>query len=163
MGVDGPLGTAPGALATDRAGRVVRAVKLAIAAALRADTAVAALVPGGQIFATERATIPQLPSIELIAISSEQVGGGPIVRHSMAIECTCSNPSADGADVLLDGIVAAVRRRLSASETSERPIALPSRESVLVVLGGSRWSLSASAPAGVIRGASIDVSAEVAE
>ena len=159
----GPMGAAASALATGGAGRVVRAVKLALAAALRADTAVAALVPGAQIFAVERATLPTLPSIELIGVSSARVGNGPMIRHELAVEATVSHRSEDGADELLDGIVAAARRRLCDAETSERPIALESREGVLVTLRGSRWSVSAAGSAGVIRGASIEVSAEVAE
>ena len=39
----------------------MRATKIAIQTALRADGAVAALVPDGQIFSVERSTIPALP------------------------------------------------------------------------------------------------------
>ena len=45
------------------------ATKTAIAEALRTDEAVSALVPDAQIFATERAVLPSLPSVEVIALS----------------------------------------------------------------------------------------------
>ena len=141
----------------------MRAVKLAIAAALRADAPVAELVPAGQIFAVERATLPALPAIEVIGVSSERVDTGPMIRHELSIEVTVSHRTEDGADALLDGIVTALRRRLLDAETSERPIALDTRESVLVELKGSRWSVSASGTAGVIRGASVAVDVGVAE
>ena len=106
----------------------MRATKTAIAEALRSDDAVLALVPREQIYAVERATIPVLPSVEIIAISSERVGGGPMERHELSVECTVSHPTEDGADAALDGIVRAVRQRLGASENSERPILLASGE-----------------------------------
>ena len=162
VGVDGPLG-APGATVRGHRAPPMRSVKLAIAAAFRDDGAVAALVPGSQIFATERASVPKLPSVEAIGVSSERVGGGPIVRHELSIEVTISSATEDGADEALDRIVKAVRLRLGDAETSERPIALPSGESVVVVVGATRWSLSASATAGVIRGASVALDAAVAE
>ena len=89
----------------------MRGAKLAIAEALRSDDGVAQRVPGTQVFSVERATIPQLPSIEIIAISSERVGGGPLDKHELSVECTVSHPTEDGADELLDGIVRAVRQR----------------------------------------------------
>ena len=163
VGRYGPLG-APGAtLATGGAGRVVRAVKLALAQAFRDDAVVAALVPGAQIFAVERATLPALPAVEVIGISSERVGNGPMIRHELSIEATVTHPTEDGSDEQLDAIVRAVRRRLGDAATSERPIALESREGVLVALGGTRWSVSASGSTGVIRGASVALAAEVAE
>ena len=142
---------------------MIRAVKLAIAAALAADAAVAELVPGAQIFATERATLPALPAVEIIGLSSERVDTGPLVRHELSIEVTVSHVTEDGADVLLDGIVSAVRRRLLDAERSELPITLETREVILVALGGSRWSVSATEQAGIIRGASVSVSVEVGE
>ena len=49
-------------------------VKTAIAAALRTDDGgVCKLVPREQIYAVERATIPVLPSIEMVGVSSERV------------------------------------------------------------------------------------------
>ena len=60
----------------------MRPVKVAIAAALAADDAVSALVPAAQIYATERATLPTLPAVEVIAVSSERVGDGPMVRST---------------------------------------------------------------------------------
>ena len=100
----------------------MRDAKLAIATALRSDTAVTERVPAWQIFAVERATLPTLPSIEVIGVSSERVDTGPLVRHSMAVEVTVSHPTEDGADELLDGIVTAVRRRLLDAERSDAPI-----------------------------------------
>ena len=141
----------------------MRAVKVALADALRADPAVAALVPVGQIYSVERATIPTLPSIEVIAVTSSRVGDGPMVRHELSIEVTVSHQGEDGADALLDAIVAVVRGRLAASEDSTRPIPLASGEGALCVLGGTRWSISAADKATVIRGASVSVTAEVAE
>ena len=141
----------------------MRATKQAIAAALRDDAAVAALVPGGQVFAVERATVPTLPAVEVIGVSSERVDGGPMIRHTLAIEATVSAATEDGSDAALDGIVRALRRRLSDAERSELPIRLESGEGVLIELGGTRWSVSASGSTGVIRGASVALAAEVGE
>ena len=141
----------------------MRAVRQALAAALAADDAVSALVPAAQVFAVERATIPTLPSIELIGVTSERVDTGPMVRHELSVECTVSHSSEDGADALLSDIVRAVRRRLGAAEHSTRPIALASGEGCLCVLAGTRWSVSAANTSGVIRGASVSVHVEVAE
>ena len=141
----------------------MRASKLALAAALRSDAAVSALVPDAQIFATERSTLPTLPSVEIVAVTSERVGDGPMIRHALNVECTVSHATEDGADGLLDSIVRAVRARLSASEDSTRPIALESGEGCLCVLGGARWSISAPSTSGVIRGASVSLSVEVGE
>ena len=141
----------------------MRAVKQALADALRADPAVAALVPATSVYATERAVIPSLPAVELIGLTSERIDTGPMVRHELAIECTVSHATADGADSLLDAIVAVVRGRLAASEDSTRPIPLASGEAALCVLGGTRWSISAADKATVIRGASIAVSCKVSE
>ena len=102
-------------------GTAVRATKLAIAAALAADTAVSNLVPAAQVFAVERAVIPTLPAVEIIGVSSERIGDGPMIKHEVSVEITVSHPSEDGADELLDSIVAAIRARLSASENSTRP------------------------------------------
>ena len=141
----------------------MRAVKLAIAAALRADADVAALVPATSVYAVERATVPTLPSIELIGLSSERVDTGPMVRHELSIECTVSHATEDGADELLDGIVRAARARLSDAEGSTRPIALAGGEGAVVVLHGTRWSVSASAASNVVRGAAISMSVQVSE
>ena len=139
----------------------MRATKQAIAEALRTDAAVAELVPAGQVFAVERAVIPALPSVEVIGISSERVDTGPMVRHELSCEITVSHTSEDGADALLDAIVRAVRQRLADAEHSIRPIP-PSRPggNVLVELGSTRWSVSASDASSVIRGASVSVQAE---
>ena len=135
----------------------MRATKLAIAAALAADTAVSNLVPAAQVFAVERATVPTLPAIEVIAISSSRVDGGPLIKHELSVEVTVSHPSEDGADELLDSIVAAIRARLSAAENSIEPISLAGGGNVLVDLGATRWSISAADKASVVRGASIAV------
>ena len=79
----------------------MRASKQAIAAALAADAAVAALVPAAQVFSVERATIPSLPAVEVIGLSSERVGDGPMLRHELSIECTVSHQTEDGADLAL--------------------------------------------------------------
>ena len=118
------------------------------------------LVPDEQVFAVEKASIPVLPSIEVIDISSERVDTGPLVRHELSIECTVSAASEDGADELLDGIVRAVRQRIGAAEHQIAPIALAGGEGLLVVVGGVRWTVSANDQASVIRGASVSVQAE---
>ena len=86
-----------------------------------------------------------------------------MVRHSLSIECTVSNPTEDDADALLDAIVQAVRLRLADAENSERPISLADGGNVLVELGGTRWSVSTAAASGVIRGASVALSVEASE
>ena len=144
-------------------GNAVRATKLAIADSLRADRGVGELVPGSQVFAVERATIPSLPAVEIIAISSERADTGPMIRHTMSVECTVSAITEDAADEALDGIVKAVRARLADAAYSTVPIALASGEGVLVELEGTRWTVSASDKSSVIRGASIAVSVEVSE
>ena len=141
----------------------MRASKLAIAAALAADPAVAALVPESQIFAVERATLPTLPAVELVGVTSERQDTGPLVRHELSIEITVSHASEDGADTLLDSIVAAVRSRLSDAEVESRPITLPDGSVVVIGLAGTRWSVSASDPSGVIRGAAVSLTVEVDE
>ena len=100
----------------------MRPTKLAIADALRTDPAVGELVPAAQVFSVERATVPTLPAVEIIAISSERVDTGPLVKHELSIEYTVSDPTEVGADALLDSIVRAVRLRLADAEHSERPI-----------------------------------------
>ena len=141
----------------------MRPVKIAIRDALSADTAVSNLVPAAQVFSVEKATIPALPAIEVIGVSSERIDTGPLTRHALSVEVTVSHSDETGADKLLDSIVAAVRGRLLAAEHGERPIALPSGENVLVVLEATRWSISASDGAGVVRGASVSVTAEASE
>ena len=93
----------------------MRSTKLAIAAALQADKAVARLVPPTQIYAVERSTIPVLPAVEIIGVTSEKIGDGPLVGHRLSIEITVTHANETGADVLLDGAVRAVRRRLGAA------------------------------------------------
>ena len=141
----------------------MRATKTAIAEALRTDAAVSELVPRAQIFAVERATVPTLPSIELIGVTSERVGDGPMVRHELSCEITAAHSTEDGCDVLLDAIVRAVRQRLDAAERRVPQIALAGGEGCLCVLAGTRWSISASAASGVVRGAAISLSVEVSE
>ena len=139
----------------------MRPVKVAIAEALRTDAAVSELVPDAQIFAVERATIPSLPALEAIGVTSERVDTGPMVRHELSVECTVSHPHEDGADTLLDAIVRAVRARLSDAEHSTRPIALASGEGVLVVVHGTRWSVSAKGTSGTVRGAAVALTVTV--
>ena len=141
----------------------MRATKVAIAAALAADDAISELVPAAQVFATERSTLPTLPAVEVIAVSSERVDTGPMLLHSLSVECTVSHPTEDGADALLDDIVRAVRARLSASEDSTRRIALATGEGCLCVLAGTRWSVSAANASGIVRGAAVALSVEVSE
>ena len=141
----------------------MRPVKVAIAAALRSDNNVSKLVPREQIYAVERATVPTLPAVELVGVSSERVGEGPLARHEVSVEVTVSHQAEDGADELLDAIVRAVRARLSDAEHSERPISLADGGNVLIVLEGTRWSVSAAVKASTIRGASVRVTAEVGE
>ena len=141
----------------------MRPVKLALAAALRSDNTVTTLVPPAQIFPVERATLPTLPAVEVIAVSSERVGDGPLVRHELSVECTVSHPYEDAADELLDAVVRAVRQRLDAAERQLPEIALASGEGCLCVLGGTRWSVSAANTSGIVRGASVAVTGLVDE
>ena len=141
----------------------MRAVKVAIAAELRADNNVSKLVPREQIYAVERATVPTLPAVELVGVSSERVGDGPLLRHALSVEVTVSHQTEDGADLALDAIVTAVRGRLSDAEHSARPIRRADGGNVLIVLGGTRWSISAANTSGIVRGASITVTAEGGE
>ena len=141
----------------------MRATKVAIAAALAADDAVSELVPAAQVYAVERATLPTLPSIEVIAVSTERVDDGPLVRHELSVEITAAHSTEDGCDELLSDIVQAVRQRLDAAERQEPEIALASGEGCLVVLAGTRWSISAANTSGIVRGASISLSGLVSE
>ena len=45
----------------------------------------------------------------MIAVSSERVDDGPLVRHELSVEITVSHTTEDGADALLDELVRAVR------------------------------------------------------
>ena len=141
----------------------MRATKTAIAEALRSDDNVTKLVPREQIYAVERATLPTLPAVEVIALSSERVDTGPMLRHELSCEITVASATEDKADELLDDAVRAVRQRIGAAERQLRPIALASGEGCLCVLGGTRWSISAANASSVIRGAAIAVSVEVSE
>ena len=140
----------------------MRDAKIAIIKALAADPAVHALAPA--CYTVERAAVPQLPSIEAIAVSSERVGNGPMVRHLMDLECTVSHATEDGADELLDGLIQAVRRRVSDAESATRPIIpLADGQTAVCELLATRWSISASGGTGVVRGARVSLSCEVAE
>ena len=141
----------------------MRAIKVAIAAALAADTAVAELVPAAQVFAVERATVPTLPSIEVIGVSSELVDTGPLVRHQLSIEVTVRSAAEDTADESLDAVVRAVRQRLSAAAREIPRISLSGGAGVLVELGGTRWSVSASDVTTIIRGAAISLTVSASE
>lgn len=102
--------------------RAVRAVKVAIADALRADPTISALVDPSSIYAVERSVLPTLPSIETIGVSSERQDTGPMVRHELSIEITVSHTTEDGADTLLDSIVGATRSRLAVAVYESNPI-----------------------------------------
>ena len=140
----------------------MRASKEAIASALAADAAVAALLPGSQVFAVERATLPTLPSIEVIGLSSEG-DTWPMTRHELNVEITVNHSTEDAADLALDAIVRAVRARLFDAEQGERPIDLPTRAGLTVELKGTRWSTSAAGASGVVRGASVSLSCLVSQ
>ena len=140
----------------------MRPVKLAIAAALAADAAVAELVPATSVYAVERATVPTLPSIEVIGVSSELVDTGPLVRHQLSIEVTVRRAAEDAADEASSAIVRAVRRRLADAENDERVIS-EDRRTVVVGLQGTRWSMTAASTSGVIRGAAISLTVEASE
>ena len=121
----------------------MRTVKLAVAQALADDPAVSALVPAEQVFATERATIPSLPAIEIVGVTSERTDR-PLIRHVLSCEITVSDPTEDGADSALDAIVQAVRGRLSSAEAESDPVVLEDGSTALVELQGVRWSTSAT-------------------
>ena len=116
-----------------------------------------------RFYAVERATVPTLPAVEVIAVSSERVDTGPMVQHELSVEVTVSHTTEDGADELLDALVRAVRQRIDASERENAPIALATGEGALCVLGATRWSVSASGTSSVIRGASVALSVVVGE
>ena len=140
----------------------MRSSKQAIASALADDAAVSELVPASQVYAVERATLPTLPAVEVIGVSSEG-DTWPMVRHELSVECTVSHQTEDGADELLDAIVRAVRARLFDAEQGETPIDLPTRAGLTVELKGTRWSTSASGASGVVRGASVALSVLVSQ
>ena len=135
----------------------MRVVKQAIAKALATDDAVAALVPSASVYATERATIPQLPSIEIVAVDSTLQETGPLTRHLVSIEITVRAPSEDDADEQLNAIVRAIRQRLADAALQGRPIVRDDGEVVPVGLLATRWSTSASDASSVIRGAAVAV------
>ena len=137
----------------------MRQCKVAVAVALAEDEATALLVPGEQIFAVERATVPLLPSIEIIGVESSPQEDGPLVRHVLSVEIAVSHADEDGADAALDGIVRAVRERLAAAAQQDRPIVREDGEVVPVGLLATRWSVSASGAVGIVRGAAIAVEA----
>ena len=135
----------------------MRAVKTAIAQALATDEDVSALVPAKQVFSTERATIPKLPSVEVVAIASSPQDTGPLLRHALSIEITVTNPTEDGADAELDSLVRACRERLSDAAQLVRPITRPDGEAVPVTLLATRWSVSAADASSIVRGAAVSV------
>lgn len=137
----------------------MRAVKIAIANAVAHDPAVVILVPVDQVYAVERATIPLLPSIEVIGVSSEPQDDGPMVRHLLSIEITVSHTDEDGADDALNAIVSAVRQRLAAAAQQERPIVGADDEVVPCAALTTRWSVSADAAGSIVRAAAVAVEA----
>ena len=140
----------------------MRSTRIAIADAFKSDPAIASLVPAEQIFAVERSTIPALPAIELVGLTSERMDFA-LVKHAISVEISVSNASEDGADGALDQIVRAVRARLATAESTIDPIALPSAALVVVALEQTRWSVSAASQSSVIRAAAISLTAEVGE
>ena len=141
----------------------VRAAKQAIADALRATLAYEH-VPASQVHAVERATLPNLPSVEVIGLTSSPQEIGPLIRHELSIELTVSAATEDGADEQLDSLVTAVRRRLLAASRQDEVIPMGDDAIALVTLGETRWSTSAaSGAAGVIRASAIGVTVEADE
>ena len=133
----------------------MRRTKQSLAAALRDDHVLTELVSPSSIHAVERASIPTLPAVEIIAVSSE--AADYLVRHELALEVTVSHATEDKADEALNAIVAAIRGRLLRAQSSLDPIADDTGSTVTVELGGTRWSVSAKGSGGVIRGASVAV------
>ena len=135
----------------------MRTAKISIRDALASSDAITRLVPATQIHSTERAVLPVLPSIELIAIDSERTDR-PIVKHTLSCEITVSSPTEDDADEVLNAVVQAVRARLSAAEAEADPIVLPDGSTTLIELGAVQWSVSAGGSGGIVRGAAIGLS-----
>ena len=130
----------------------MRPVKLALAAALASDNTVTALVPPAQIFPVERATLPTLPAVEVIGLSSERVGDGPMVVHELISRGHGESRDRGRGRRAARRAVRAVRQRIGAAERSDAPITQEGGEACLCVLGATRWSISASAASSVIRG-----------
>ena len=142
----------------------MRPVKVAIATALAADDAVSALVPAAQIYATERATLPTLPAVEVIAVSSERVDDGPLVRHALSVEVTVSHATEDGADALLDDAVRAVRQRIDAAERqASQRLRWRTAQAVCACLVGHAGPSARRLRRASIRGAAIAVTGLVEE
>ena len=104
----------------------------------------------------ERGTLPRLPAVEVVAISSER-SDRPLIRHVLSVEITVANPDEAGADELLDTLVTRIRGRLSDADAGGDPIILPDGSSLVVELLGVRWSTSASDGTSIVRGAAIAV------
>ena len=138
----------------------MRPVRLAIAAALQDE--LTKLQIAASVHAVERATLPDLPAVEVIGLTSERVNN-VMVRHELSVEVTVSAADEDTADARLSDLVAAVRRRVSEAENGVSPISLDGGESAVPTLQGTRWSVSASGSGGVIRGAAVSLSCEVSE
>ena len=133
----------------------MRSSKIAIVAALAKYDAIIALVPSSNIHAVERSVLPTLPAIEIVGMSSERTDR-PLIRHQLSCEITVLSPTEDGADEALDGIVLAVRGRLSAAEAESDPIVLPDGATAQVELRDVRWSTTATdSTSSIIRGAAI--------
>ena len=134
-----------------------RAIALALAEAVKD------LMPAGQVFSVELATLPVLPAVEVVAVTSERQETGPLLRHQLSVEITVSDPAESGADTKLDAIVAAVRRRLLDAEIGTDPIVLEDGAVAVCELLGTRWSVSAGDAASVVRGAAVAVAIGVDE
>ena len=138
----------------------MRPVKLAIAAALQDQLTTLQLA--ASVHAVERATLPDLPAVEVIGVSSERVDNA-MVRHELSLEVTVSAADEDTADARLSDLVQAIRRRVDEAENGLQPIALDSGENIVTELQTTRWSVSASGTGGVVRGAAVAMSCAVAE
>ena len=111
------------------------------------------------------ATVPTLPSIEVISVTSERLAHA-LVKHEISIEATRSRTRPKTAPTKRS--MASCRPSGAALATLSRRYDLvltlpPDRTHVVVALEGTRWSVSANGANGVIRGASVRLSCEVDE
>ena len=135
----------------------MRTVKVAIAKAL------AAAVETVPVYAVERATLPTLPAVEVIGLTTKLQESGPLYRHLLAIEITASAATEDAADERLDDLAGSVCGRLMAAARRDDPILMPGDSIALVTVGDTRWSRSGRGASGVVRGVAIAVTVEADE
>ena len=138
----------------------MRATKKAIVEAFRADALID--IPNESIFSVEQAVMPKLPAIEVIAISTS-LQARPLVQHTMSVQCTVAGQTEGGVDDALDELVSTVRRRLSAAEHEYDDIVLDDGQAAVIELGGTNWSTTAQGSGGVVRGATVALTAIVNE